>query len=113
MPENGPPEWRMEGPRPGKQVRVSVLGRNMLEFTHHALVQMKIRRIGEDEVIDTIRDPEVIDLPARQGRERVRRWRNRSTAIDVVYEMRRDSIRVITAIKVNKPNPERRRRKRR
>jgi hypothetical protein len=55
----------MEGPRPGKQVRVSVLGRNTLEFTHHALVQMKIRRIGEDEVIDTIRDPEVVDLPTR------------------------------------------------
>lgn len=113
MDSNDKPKMYWEGSKPGKVIDVKLLGFKKLAFTHHALSQMKIRRIREDEVIDAIRSPEEVGLNTHPGRERVRKWRNSKTAIDVVYEIKSNSIRVITAIKSKREQPGKKRRRQR
>ena len=75
-----------------------ILGRDRLEFCFHALEQMKIRRISEQDVLAVIRLPDTVGLPTQPRRERVRRFKKRPTkAIEVVYELRQDRIIVVTA----------------
>ena|SRR5579864_4704535 len=88
----------------GKRISVPILGFSMVEFTGHALDQMKIRGITEDEVIDTIRNPTETGLPTQPNRHRVRRNKNARIAIDVVYEKEEDdrTLLIVTAIEVQR-----------
>ncbi len=84
----------------GKIVRASVLGRNKVEFCMHALDQMEIRDISEQEVIRTIQQPTRSGLkvnPPLPFRRHVRRDISPTKSIDVIYEELLDRIVVITA----------------
>lgn len=84
----------------GKVVVANVLGFRKVEFTRHAILQMKIRGITEQEVLNTLRKPQETGLPTNILRERVRRFRSRKIAVDVVFERLADRIVVVTAILV-------------
>ena len=90
-------EWQRFEEEPSKIVDVDeLLGKTQVEFIFHALDQMRIRKISEAEVLAVIRSPAVIGLPTQRGRERVRKFKKPTKAIDVVYEVLEDRIRVIT-----------------
>ncbi|MBI1903890.1 MAG: DUF4258 domain-containing protein [Planctomycetia bacterium] len=74
-----------------------LLGKTIVEFCFHALEQMQIRGISERDVLATIRHPDEIGLPTQPNRERVRKFKKPTKAIDVVYEERDDRIVVVTA----------------
>lgn len=105
------PEWIRQD-RPSKVIEVSLLGLKKVEFLAHALDQMRIRRVEEHEALEVIRSPDDVGLKTRPGRERVRKWKNERTAIDVVFETRKDRILVITVIKIKKKGRPARRRRR-
>ena len=88
--------------RAGRVVEVSLLGFEKLEFTYHALKQMKIRGITQNNVIEAIRSPTRTGLPTQPGRTRVRKNRGNASAIDVVYEELDDRLLVITAIRITR-----------
>ncbi len=73
-----------------------LLGKTKVEIIAHALDQMKIRGVSEAEVLAVIRHPAETGLTAPAGRERVRKFKKPTKAIDVVYEVLEDRIRVIT-----------------
>jgi Domain of unknown function (DUF4258) len=88
--------WR-EFDEPSKVVLVDdLLGKSQVEFIYHALDQMRIRRISEAQVLAVIRHPTETGLPTQERRERVRKLKTPTRAIDVVYELLEDRIRVIT-----------------
>lgn len=83
--------------QPSKLIEVDeLLGKTQVEFIFHAIEQMRIRGISEKEVLAVIRDPTEIGLATQAGRERVRKFKKPTKAIDVVYEVLDDRIRVIT-----------------
>ena len=88
-----------------KFIKVSILGRQKLELVGHALLQMSIRGISEQDVIRTIRNPTRTGLRTKPSRKRVRRHKSTYKAIDVVYEELPDRIRVITAIAITLRRP--------
>jgi hypothetical protein len=79
-----------------------ILGFTWLEFTGHAIAQMKIRRITIKDVITTLESPSATDLPTQDGRKRYRRNKTFALAIDVVFEEWTDRITIITAIAVTR-----------
>ncbi|MSR57896.1 MAG: DUF4258 domain-containing protein [Planctomycetaceae bacterium] len=87
----------------GRIIHLSILGVNVLELTKHAIDQMRIREVKEDEVIRVIRGPQVKNLATQGNRERVRRFRGTKRAVDVVFERLPDRIRVITVIVISLP----------
>jgi hypothetical protein len=90
-------EWQSFDDEPGKIVDVDdLLGKAQIEFIFHALEQMRIRTISEQEVIAVIRNPTETGLATQAGRERVRKFKKPTKAIDVVYEVLEDRVRVIT-----------------
>jgi hypothetical protein len=90
-------EWQRLEEEPSKIVVVDeLLGKTQVEFIFHAIDQMRIRKISEAEVLAVIRNPTETGLPTQAGRERARKFKKPTTAIDVVYEMLEDRIRVIT-----------------
>jgi hypothetical protein len=95
----------------GKILKEAALGRDIIELSGHARLQMGIRDISEDDVLKTIREPTATGLPTQPGRERVRRDKTARVAIDVVYELLPDRVFVVTAIKKERRLVERRRRK--
>jgi hypothetical protein len=86
----------------GKAMHVAALGGQLVEIIEHALDQMKIRGITEDDLWKTIKEPDKTGLPTEKGRLRVRRNKTVRVAIDVVYEALPDRLRVITAIKITR-----------
>ena len=82
----------------GVIVPISINGKNKLEWTGHALAQMKLRGITQAEVLKIIESPSETGLPTQIMRHRVRRYRSLKKAVDVVYEIWGDKIVVITAI---------------
>lgn len=74
-----------------------LLGKTQVEFIYHSLEQLKIRGVSEKDVVSVIRSPTETGLPTQPGRERVRKFKKPTKAIDVVYEILDDRIRVITA----------------
>lgn len=87
------------GPRPGKVIRASVLGVQLVEFTHHVLDRMNNREITEEDVLSALRNPTETGLGAEPGREHIRWQKDRRTLIDVVYTKTADRIGVLTAWK--------------
>ena len=59
---------------------------------------MKIRGLTRDEVLRTIREPEVTGLPTQSGRHRHRRYRSEKRAVDVIFEDGDDRVVVVTAM---------------
>lgn len=72
-----------------------------IEFSRHALDQMKARDISQDDVVRTLRNPHVRGLPTQILRHRVRRSKGAKRAVDVVYQHAGGGkIIVITAIMI-------------
>ncbi len=94
----------------GKLLTEPALGRNTIELSGYARLQMGIRGISEDDVLQTLRNPKQFGLPTQPGRERVRWNKTARVAIDVVYEIHPDRVFVVTAIKKVRRIVERRRR---
>jgi hypothetical protein len=91
-------EWKRLADEQNKLIAVDeLLGKTQVEFIFHALEQMRTRKITEAEVLAAIRSPAETGLPTQMGRERVRKFKKPTKAIDVVYEVLEDRIRVITA----------------
>ena len=76
-------------------------GVSKVEFTSHAIDQMRIRNLTKEEVLRTIRDPQVTGLPTQKNRQRFRRLRSGKRALDVVFEEHKDRIIVVTAMIVS------------
>jgi Domain of unknown function (DUF4258) len=87
--------------RPGLIVACDLRGYSKVEFSDHALSQMKIRVLTREEVLETIRNPELKGLPTQPHRLRYRRYRGTKRAIDVVFEEWDDRIVVVTAMIVS------------
>jgi hypothetical protein len=104
MPDDQPkqPEFKQVKPTRGKRLSLSILGFSVLEFTGHALEQMQIRGITEEEVIEVLKNPTEKGLPTQPDRHRVRRNKNARIAIDVVYEEEGQTLLVVTAIDVQR-----------
>jgi hypothetical protein len=84
---------------PGSFLNEHALGRDIIELSGHARLQMGIRGISENDVLVTLRNPSQTGLPTQPGRERVRRHKTVRVSIDVVYELLADRVLVVTAIK--------------
>lgn len=76
-----------------------VLGRHKLAFDEHALLRMKQRGVTEDEVIETLKHPDVTGLPADPGRFRARRRCGPDYSVDVIYEEDPTQIVVISVMR--------------
>lgn len=97
---NIPTVQRYGEPDPGIVVDRKTLGKDKVHFTGHSIEQMGIRGIKQYEVFDVLDAPEETGLKVgRKGRKHWRRWRNQTTAIDVIFEIEAKSVRIITAIK--------------
>lgn len=68
---------------------------------------MRIRSIAEGEVIKAIQEPDVTGLLTRPGRERVRMYRGETRSVDVIYEVFKDRVLVVTAMIVSLKTHER------
>jgi hypothetical protein len=91
-------EWESLDEEPSKIIAVDdLLGKTQVEYTFHVLEQMRIRGISEAKVLAVIRNPTETGLATQSGRERVRKFKKPTKAIDVVYETLEDRIRVGTA----------------
>lgn len=73
-----------------------ILGRDLVEISGHAVKQMRIRGITQREVLATVRRPDETGLPTQENRERVRKFKKPTKAIDVVYEMNEDRMVIVT-----------------
>jgi hypothetical protein len=87
------------GPTVGKTVRKKILGKERIEFLTHALRRMKMRGISETDVFNTIEHPDKTGLRTGPGKTRVRKKRGEKTAMDVIYELRSDAVRIISTHK--------------
>ncbi len=81
-----------------EHVKHSLLGRELVEFCPHALKQMKVRGINKKEVIGAVEHPDKVGLNCPADRERVRRFKKKTKAIDVVYKLKKDRVLIITAL---------------
>ena len=79
------------------EVDPALLGKSKVEFPYHCLEQMKTRQITEREVLAAVRYPDETGLPTQENRERVRKFKKPTKAIDVVYEVWPDRVVVVTA----------------
>lgn len=97
----------MSDERPKETSRIvdmnsAVLGRTRLELVGHARMQMKTREIGIGDIIHTIKSPVETDLPTQAGRKRYRWNKTIAQAIDVVFEILPDRLRIITVIAIKR-----------
>src|SRR5262245_16060410 len=74
-----------------------ILGKKSVEFCPHALQQMKIRGVKQQQVIDTLRNPTITGLRTAPGRRRVRRQISKGKELDVIFALKPDRIVVITS----------------
>ncbi len=79
-----------------KLLQVNVLGVELVEIIHHAIIRMKERGVSDRDVLEALRNPDQTGLPTQPGRSRVRWNRTHRVAIEVVFEKMKDRVRVIT-----------------
>lgn len=77
-------------------IDVEVLGRHKLAFDEHAILRMVERGVSEEEVIETLNNPDVTGLRADLGRSRVRKKYPPNVTVDVIYEELPTEILVIS-----------------
>ena len=70
--------------RAGKVIQAKIAGHTQVVFCRHALDRMAQRGVTEKEVLAAIRKPTKTGLPSQPGRQRVRKNRNSTEAVDVV-----------------------------
>lgn len=89
-----------------KEIEVDepVCGKNRIAFDEHAVKRMKERRVTENQVLATLKSPDISGLPADPGHCRVRRHYGSHTSIDVVYEEQKTRIVAISALRVARKN---------
>ncbi len=81
-----------EPTRPGNKVVATVVNRhNYVEFTDHAMDQMTLRNISEEEIIEVLRNPNERGLPADKPHIRIRTGK-----LNVVYDWMKDRLVVVT-----------------
>jgi len=80
-------------------ILAEVLGFGKIELVGHARQRMKQRQISQADVIRTLKNPDETVPSSHPARTRVRWHKSRRTAIDVVYEILSDRVRVITVIR--------------
>jgi hypothetical protein len=82
-----------------KVVKVSIRGKEYVEFIAHAYKRIGTRGMTEKEVITTLGDPdEIKDTDDGSGRKAaIRNW-DAANQAKVIFEEREDCIRVITAM---------------
>lgn len=104
MPRNGrrprSSQLRFRRRRPGKIVQKRACGCDEIEFSRHALDRMRQRGVSENEVINAIRRPTRTGLPTPPGRERVRKNRRSSGAVDIVYVKKGKRLVIVTVIHI-------------
>ena len=83
--------------RKGKLFNRKVLGKNKIYLIDHAIRRMKERGITLDEIVEVLNHPDE-ERNAEPPRIKLSKQRDRHTAVDVVYEVRSDTIRVITTM---------------
>ena len=91
--------------RKAKVVRAKLLGFDKVEFLAHALEQMEVRIITQEQVLAAIRETEEAGLPTQPGRIRVRRSIDTFRYVDVIYSLEKDRVLVVTAISIQKSEP--------
>lgn len=84
------------------QTDAEVCGKNLVAFDEHSIQRMEERGITEEQVLATLRAPDIAGLRADPGRLRVRRHYGLHASVDVVYEEEPTRILVITAIRVTR-----------
>jgi Domain of unknown function (DUF4258) len=89
-------------PKVGKVIKASILGVQLVEFTHHALERMRAREVAEEDVLKAVQNPTTTGLKAESGHEHVRWEKDRRTLIDVVYTKKADRIGIISAWKTKR-----------
>lgn len=89
-----------------KIIRARVGRYNLVEISGHALEQMAIRMVREDQVLDTLREPDEEIPEAQPGRRKYRKSISAHRFADVVFTERSDHIVVITVISVQKEKPQ-------
>ena len=82
-------------------IACELCGRSQVEFTPHSLVRMRERGVSLQQVIETVRSPDVFDLPVDQESDAPPRFRYRSflsedMALDVVFEDLPDRILILS-----------------
>ena len=82
--ENPWSQLHLRRSRPGKVIPAKIAGHTHVMFCRHALDRMIQRRVTEKEVLDAIRKPTKSGLPTQPGRQRVRKTRSSTEAVDVV-----------------------------
>ena len=88
-------------PSASKVVNRSLLGKPQVEFSSHAVLQMKRRGIAESQVYLVIEEPTEADLKVSgpPGRKRVRRDWTGNSYLEVIYTTRPDRVIIVTAMK--------------
>ena len=84
------------------QTDADVCGKNTVAFDEHAILRMEERGITEEQVLATLRKPDMTGLRADPGRLRVRRHYGSHTSVDVVFEEEPTRLLVISAIRVTR-----------
>jgi hypothetical protein len=84
------------------QLSQPILGRKIIEFTAHALERMEVRDVTQEDVLNTLQQPDETGLPTQPGRTRVRWNKSRRVAIDVVYELEPTFIVIITVVPMDR-----------
>lgn len=98
--------------RQGVVVQASVGGYSKVEFSTHALDQMKIRSITQPQVLDALSSPTETGLKTQPGRKRVAKRIGPNKSLHVVYYEGTDRVYVITTFpKIETKRPWRTRRK--
>ena len=78
-----------------------LLGFGQVEFIPHALARMRERKITYDDVYRTVENPDEIGLPTAPCRHRVRWRKTEFVAVDVVYALMDDRVRIITTMRID------------
>ncbi len=78
-------------------IHEEVLGCESVAFDEHALSRIHERNVSEDDVLETLRNPDQTGLPTQPNRFRYRKTMN-GRSVDVVFEHDPTQIVVITVI---------------
>ena len=92
---------------PSKVVAREILGKAEVEFLGHALTQMEVRGISDQQVYLVLEQPTKRTKDCHHHRKRTRAIRevNQNTEIHVIYESKATRIVVVTAIKIAMKKP--------
>jgi uncharacterized membrane protein len=88
----------MQEDDPAKIIEVAIRGKKFVEFIHHAIDQMAMRGMTEQEVVKTLGDPDEIRDSLEKGRKVAFRNHDAANKAKVVFVEMEDRFRVITAM---------------